>query len=89
MSSKEDIDSELSTLREIVRMLPASVTVQDETGNFLLVNDAAAIQFNTLAADFIATPPDVAFSSKHANRRREDGIDLLRGSIRHFRRECN
>jgi cyclic di-GMP phosphodiesterase Gmr len=78
MSNDENTDSELSMLREVVRMLPASVTVQDENGKFLLVNDAAAAQFDTPAADFIATPPMVAFSSKEANRRRDDGIDLLR-----------
>ena len=42
MSGKDDIGTELNMLREIVRMLPASVTVQDENGNFLLMNDAAA-----------------------------------------------
>jgi len=78
MSNDGNSSSELSMLREIVRMLPASVTVQDENGNFLLVNDAAAAQFNTPAADLIATPPELAFSSKEANRRRDDGIDLLR-----------
>jgi cyclic di-GMP phosphodiesterase Gmr len=78
MNNNDDIGSELNILREIVRMLPASVTVQDENGNFLLVNDAAAAQFNTPAADFLAMPPEVAFSSKQANRRRGDGIDLLR-----------
>ena len=78
MSHDDNAASELSVLRQIVRMLPTSVTVQDESGNFLLVNDAAAAQFNTPAADFIATPPEVAFSSKLANRRRSNGIDLLR-----------
>src|SRR4051794_30931672 len=78
MSNDNNTDSELGMLREIVRMLPASVTVQDEHGNFLLVNDAAAMQFNTAVADFIATPPGVAFSSEGANRRRDDGADLLR-----------
>jgi diguanylate cyclase (GGDEF)-like protein len=34
-------DTELSILREVFRMLPSGVTVQDEQGNFLLVNDAA------------------------------------------------
>jgi cyclic di-GMP phosphodiesterase Gmr len=78
MSGKDDVGSELSILREIVRMLPASVTVQDEHGNFLLVNDAAATQFNASATDLLATPPQSAFSSKQANRRRDDGIALLR-----------
>src|ERR1700754_2429667 len=34
--------SELSILRDVVRMLPTGVTVQDEHGRVLLVNDAAA-----------------------------------------------
>src|ERR1700732_407362 len=77
MSNDGHSSSELSMLREIVRMLPASVTVQDENGNFLLANEAAAAQFNTPAADLIATPPEVAFSSKEAHRRRDEGIALL------------
>lgn len=35
-------ETELDMLRDVLRMLPAGVTVQDEDGNFLLVNDAAA-----------------------------------------------
>ncbi|GLR83988.1 putative bifunctional diguanylate cyclase/phosphodiesterase [Bradyrhizobium iriomotense] len=35
-------DAELGFLKEIVRMLPASVTVQDAHGDLILVNDAAA-----------------------------------------------
>ncbi|WFU40945.1 EAL domain-containing protein [Bradyrhizobium sp. CB82] len=35
-------DAELGFLKEIVRMLPAGVTVQDARGNLILVNDAAA-----------------------------------------------
>ena len=37
-------ESELSILRDVFRLLPAGVTVQDEHGHFLLVNDAAAAQ---------------------------------------------
>jgi c-di-GMP phosphodiesterase Gmr len=37
-------DSELDILRDIFRMLPHGVTVQDEHGHFLLANDAAATQ---------------------------------------------
>ncbi len=42
-------DTELSVLREIFRMLPSGVTVQDEQGNFLLVNEAAAALSKELA----------------------------------------
>jgi c-di-GMP phosphodiesterase Gmr len=37
-------DSELNLLRDIFRMLPHGVTVQDEHGHLLLANDAAAAQ---------------------------------------------
>ena len=37
-----DFNSELSILRDVFRMLPTGVTVQDEQGEFLLVNEAAA-----------------------------------------------
>lgn len=38
-------EAELGFLKEIVRMLPAGLTVQDAHGELLLVNDAAAAQF--------------------------------------------
>ncbi|MBI5260468.1 MAG: EAL domain-containing protein [Bradyrhizobium sp.] len=37
-------EAELGFLKEIIRMLPAAVTVLDEAGDFLLVNDTAAAQ---------------------------------------------
>jgi diguanylate cyclase (GGDEF)-like protein len=37
-----DIDCELRILRDVFRLLPSGVTVQDDRGNLLLVNDAAA-----------------------------------------------
>jgi diguanylate cyclase (GGDEF)-like protein len=36
--------SELGLLRDVLRLLPTGVTVQDAQGEFLIVNDAAAIQ---------------------------------------------
>ena len=42
-------DAELGILRDVFRMLPAGVTVQDEHGRFLLVNDAAAAQLGMAA----------------------------------------
>ena len=35
------LESELSILRDVFRLLPAGVTVQDEHGEFVLMNDAA------------------------------------------------
>jgi c-di-GMP phosphodiesterase Gmr len=65
-------DSELSILRDLIRMLPTGVTVQDEHGRFLLVNDAAAAQLG------IATADPAALASKELEQRRETGIELLR-----------
>ena len=56
-------------LREILRLLPAGVTVQDEEGHFLLINDAAASQLGVTSG---------AAASKHLNERREKGLELLR-----------
>lgn len=71
-----DVDAQaaLAMLQAIVQMLPASVTVQDENGNFLLVNDAAAAQFNTPADNFLGDPshsecPAQAFDHRRANAR--------------------
>jgi cyclic di-GMP phosphodiesterase Gmr len=48
-------DSELGMLRDVFRLLPSSVTVQDEHGRFLLVNDAAAAQFGISAGELSAS----------------------------------
>ena len=47
---KATFDSELSILRDVFRLLPTGVTVQDEHGEFLLVNDAAAALLQMAAA---------------------------------------
>jgi c-di-GMP phosphodiesterase Gmr len=65
-------EGELSLLRDILRLLPAGVTVQDEDGRFLLINDAAASQLGMAAGQ----PGELA--SKHLNERREKGLELLR-----------
>lgn len=65
-------DAELSILRELFRVLPSGVTVQDEQGHFLLVNDAAASQLR------IADMNPAAIGSEEMNRRRATGMELLR-----------
>jgi c-di-GMP phosphodiesterase Gmr len=65
------VDSELAILRDIFRMLPAGVTVQDEHGRFLLMNDAAALQLGIAAGEPAAMP------SKELDHRRETGLELL------------
>src|SRR6202035_862805 len=64
------VETELSILRDIFRMLPAGVTVQDERGRFLLVNDAAALQLGIAAGDPLL--------SQELHHRRETGLELLR-----------
>ena len=66
------VDAELSILRDVFRMLPAGVTVQDEHGRLLLVNDAAAAQLG-LGASQPAEP-----ASPELVQRRETGMELLR-----------
>ena len=66
------VDTELSILRGVFKMLPAGVTVQDEQGRFLLVNDVAAEQLG-IAVEGAGAP-----DSKELTHRRETGLELLR-----------
>src|ERR1700726_2588862 len=74
-------DSELSILRDVFRMLPTGVTVQDEQGRFLLINDAAAAQLGVVPGA-PAIPP-----SQQLNHRRETGLELLRVGRPHVAEE--
>ena len=87
MDDRHDIGSELSALGEIVRLLPAGVTVQDEHGRFLLVNDAAAAQLKISTTGFCTAPPD-APASKEVSLRRENGIEMLRSGRQVVVEEC-
>jgi len=49
------VESELNILRDVFRLLPAGVTVQDEHGEFVLMNDAATASLEAVAASFIST----------------------------------
>jgi c-di-GMP phosphodiesterase Gmr len=73
-------DSELSILRDVFRLLPNGVTVQDREGRFLLMNDAAAAQLGMAAGG--------PSSSPELDRRRETGIDLLRADRATVAEEC-
>jgi cyclic di-GMP phosphodiesterase Gmr len=76
------VESELSILRDVLRMLPTGITVQDEQGRFLLVNDAAAAQLGMAAAQ-PGMPP-----SKPLDDRREVGLELLRAGRAVVAEEC-
>src|SRR5258707_195900 len=66
------VDTELSILRGVFKMLPAGVTVQDEQGRFLLVNDVAAEQLG-IAVEGAGAP-----DSKELTHSRQTGLELLR-----------
>ena len=66
------VDTELSILRGVFKMLPAGVTVQDDQGRFLLVSDLAAAQLG-IAVEGAGAP-----DSKELTHRRETGLELLR-----------
>jgi cyclic di-GMP phosphodiesterase Gmr len=78
-------DAELSILRDVFRMLPGGVTVQDEHGRFLLVNDAAAAQFGIAAGEPASLSREF---NKEFNDRRATGIELLRSSHAVVAEEC-
>jgi cyclic di-GMP phosphodiesterase Gmr len=77
------VDAELGILRDVFRMLPTGVTVQDEQGRFVLVNDAAAVQLGIAAEGDPATSP-----TQELNRRRETGLELLRAGRQAVAEEC-
>lgn len=76
-SAPERANPGLDFLNEIIGSLPTSVTVQDEQGNFLFVNDAAAAQFNVSAAELLSIPEDRNLPSTELNDRRDFAVAAL------------
>src|SRR5829696_8949628 len=68
-SDESIFESELNILRDVFRLLPSGVTVQDEHGEFVLMNDAAAALLEAAAA---------APASSYLSDRRETCLELLR-----------
>ena len=69
VENESTTDSELNILRDVFRLLPAGVTVQDERGEFLLANDVAMALLRMTAA---------APAPSQAGDRRETCLELLR-----------
>ena len=65
-------ERELELLRDVLRMLPVGVTVQDEEGHFLLINDAAADQLG------IDDGQQSERAARQLRERQEAGLELLR-----------
>ncbi len=75
-------ETELNILKDVLRMLPAGVTIQDEHGDFVLVNEAAAAQLR-IDGSGPAAPLSQALS-----QRRETGLELLRSGRAAVAEEC-
>src|SRR5262245_27217843 len=74
-------EAEHRLLQEIVRLLPAGVTVQDAQGRLLIVNDAAAAQLRLAEGE-------AASSSPYLEERRQTGLELLRAGQTGVAEEC-
>ncbi len=82
LTQADDVSSpEISLLRDVLRMLPSGVTVQDAHGRFLIVNDAAAAQLGIAEGERASV-------SSHLVQRREVGRDLLRIGQASVAEEC-
>ena len=68
-NNESDSDFELNILRDVFKLLPTAVTVQDERGEYLLINDSATALLEMAAAAPVAS---------HLSDRRETCIELLR-----------
>jgi cyclic di-GMP phosphodiesterase Gmr len=68
-ADEDALNSELSILRDVLRLLPTGVTVQDEEGEFLLVNEAAATLLQKAAAAPVAS---------QLSERQDTCLELLR-----------
>ena len=75
-------DAELGILRDVFRLLPNGVTVQDEDGHFLLINDAAAARLAMAATESAASGPT------EVNQHRATGVELLRSGLDAITEEC-
>jgi c-di-GMP phosphodiesterase Gmr len=70
-TSVDDPQPELSLLKDVLRLLPAGVTVQDEHGRFILMNDVAAAQLGPPESVSPARSPQL-------NQRRAQAVELIR-----------
>ncbi len=75
-------ETELNILKDVLRMLPAGVTILDEHGDVVLVNEAAAAQLR-IGGSGPAAPLSPALS-----QRRETGLELLRSGRAAVAEEC-
>jgi cyclic di-GMP phosphodiesterase Gmr len=75
-------ESELKLLRDVIQMLPTGVTLQDEHGNFLLINDAAALQLGLFGEQRVAP------MSPQLSQRSVSAVEFLRSGRSATVEEC-
>jgi c-di-GMP phosphodiesterase Gmr len=68
-------ENEAGLLRDVLRLLPTGVTVQDEEGRFLFINDAAASQLG------IADGEQSELAARQLSERKRAGLELLRAGL--------
>lgn len=84
VTAADDDEAGLAILTDIVAALPAAITVLDGNGRFVLVNDAAALQFQIPAAELKAFAADAPLPTQALTQRRAIGLELLsegRGAV--------
>jgi diguanylate cyclase (GGDEF)-like protein len=70
-----DPEGELRLLRDVLRLLPVGVTVQDEAGGFLLINDTAAAQLG------VDDGRSTELAARQLRERQAAGRDILRAGL--------
>jgi cyclic di-GMP phosphodiesterase Gmr len=73
-----EAEQDCTFLKDIVDALSIGLTVQDESGRFILVNKAAAANLETPAQALIGASPAVFLSAEEAVQRRQWEIELIR-----------
>ena len=69
---------ERGLLKEVIDLLPVSLTVQDEDGRFILVNAVAAANLGTPALTLLGASPADFLPAEEASQRRDWEIALMR-----------
>ena len=73
--SEPAFENEAGLLRDVLRLLPTGVTVQDEEGRFLFINDAAASQLGMAAGQ------QSELAARQLSERKRAGLELLRAGL--------
>jgi cyclic di-GMP phosphodiesterase Gmr len=76
-------------LMEIIEQLPIGVTVQDDGGNFILVNSVAAANFAVPPEALIGSSPANFLPADEARQRRQWELSLMQSGEHFMTEECH